>query len=328
MRHNTRKGVDEMHKNMTLTVCAIVLACILCMTAQLVYADTSGAAFLKIGVGARSIGMGSAFVGLSDDATASFWNPAGLTQLKKNEIHAMHTEWISDMTYDYIGYAIPQRDNTFGVSIIYLSTGNIEKRGASGEEMGDFSAYDSCATVSYARKLSSDIGLGVNVKVIQQKIDNETAKGVAVDIGQMYSISSTGLSLGLAVRNIGPKMKFIEEEYSLPLTVSLGAAYKILGIANIGMDIQYQVIDEKTNVSFGTEYAPVGMLSLRAGYLMKLLSPGSETGSIAGMNSDLGALSGLGAGFGMKLGGTSLDYAFVPYGDLGNTHRLSISSQF
>lgn len=36
-----------------------------------------------VGSGARAIGMGGAFIGIADDATAASWNPAGLIQLEK-----------------------------------------------------------------------------------------------------------------------------------------------------------------------------------------------------------------------------------------------------
>ena len=313
---------------MTILVSSLIFCSICFLGAGVSHAEESGAAFLKIGVGARPIGMGSAFVAVADDATAVFWNPAGLSQLKTQQINAMHTEWISDINYDYIGYVNPIGKNAIGISVVYLSTGNIEKRGTSGEDLGDFTAYDACATISYARQLSSIVGLGINLKVIQQKIENETANGIAIDIGQMYKLPVTGLSLGIAVQNIGPKMKFIEEEYSLPLTVSIGTAYRILGLLNLGLDVKHQVIDDRTSISFGMEYLPVSVLTLRAGYLMGLLKLEKETGQVAGVYTDFKELTGVGAGLGFNLGITAVDYAFVPYGDLGNTHRISLLVKF
>lgn len=300
----------------------------LCIVSGVSYGASTGAAFLKIGVGARPIGMGGAFVAVADDANAVFWNPAGLSKLNNKQISAMHTEWISDVIYDYVGYVTPLGNNAIGISAVYLSSGYMEKRDSSGDVSGSFSAYDASVALSYARKFNSVMSLGVNVKLLQQKIGNDVANGVAIDIGQIYNTAINNLNIGLAVQNIGPDMKFIEEPYSLPLTVLVGAGYRILGGLTLGMDVKHQVIDNRTSLSFGTEYLLVNSLALRAGYLMKLLKSDSDVGETPGVNNDLGRLTGIGAGLGFRLGTTSVDYAFVPYGDLGNTHRISFLISF
>ncbi|MFH1784760.1 MAG: PorV/PorQ family protein [bacterium] len=290
--------------------------------------ENSGAAFLKIGVGARPIGMGGAFVALANDANAVFWNPAGISQLKSQQIGAMHTQWISDITYDYVGYVSPVGKGAIGISGVYLSSGSMDRRGSGGEALGSFGAYDTSVALSYARQLTGVVHMGINVKLIQQSIEDETANGFAVDIGQMYMLPVSGLSAGIAVQNIGPQMKFIEEPFSLPLTVTAGVGYKMLGGLTLGMDVKHQVVDSITSISVGTEYFPVSMLALRAGYLAKMLKSTDDFGSVAGQDTNMASLTGLGAGVGFKLGSTSVDYAFVPYGDLGNTHRISILASF
>ncbi|MFH1784635.1 MAG: PorV/PorQ family protein [bacterium] len=292
------------------------------------HAENSGAAFLRLGVGARPIGMGSAFVAIANDANAVFWNPGGLSQIKTQEISAMHTEWLADINYDYVGYIHPFGKNAVGLSMIYLCTGDLDKRSATGADLGSFEAYDGAFALSYARKISSVLHMGMNIKLIQQKIEEETAEGFAIDIGQVYSLPMTGLSFGLAVQNIGPDMKFVQDPFKLPLTVVGGVGYSMLGVITVGVDVKHLVVDEKTSISFGTEYSPVGVLSLRAGYLARILKTGNDTGDIAGIESDLGGLTGLGAGMGFRLGPASVDYAFVPYGDLGNTHRISFLAKF
>jgi long-subunit fatty acid transport protein len=292
------------------------------------YAETTGAAFLKIGVGARPIGMGSTFVGIADDANAVFWNPGGLGQLTQQEINAMHTEWIANINYDYIGYIYPFGNNVLGVSVVYLSTGNIEETDVTGATIGNFNAYDACAVLSYARNIASLVNLGINVKFIQQKIQDDTAKGIAIDIGQLYQSPLKIVSVGLAVQNIGPKMKFVQESFSLPLTVTAGVGVKVISILTLGMDVRHQVIDKRTTLSFGTEYMPLPVLAFRAGYTAKLNKIGTDTGEVAGIDTNLAALNGLGVGIGFNLGITAIDYAFMPYGDLGNTHRFSLRVRF
>ncbi|KPJ50147.1 MAG: hypothetical protein AMJ41_01805, partial [candidate division Zixibacteria bacterium DG_27] len=85
--------------------------------------------FLDFGVGARPLGMGSAYVALVDDVTSTYWNPAGLAQLKHREIMFMHAETFGNLlNHDYFGFALPLSgaSATLGVSLIYLGGGGIK----------------------------------------------------------------------------------------------------------------------------------------------------------------------------------------------------------
>ncbi|OGS23047.1 MAG: hypothetical protein A2252_07975 [Elusimicrobia bacterium RIFOXYA2_FULL_39_19] len=86
------------------------------------------------------------------------------------------------------------------------------------------------------------------------------------------------------------------------------------------MDIKQQVYENRTIVSFGTEFLPISSLALRAGYASHFIT--------SSLNSSIADTSGIGAGFGIKLFGTQTDYSYAPYGILGNTHRISFSSKF
>ena len=61
---------------------------------------TSMLTFVKIGLGARAVAMGEAFVPVADDATTMYWNPAGLALLEARHLHVSHTEWPADIDYD------------------------------------------------------------------------------------------------------------------------------------------------------------------------------------------------------------------------------------
>jgi len=296
-------------------------------------ADT-GASFLKIGIGARPVGLGNAFTAIANDVTAMQWNVGGLAQLNQREVSAMHSQWLVDTNLDYIGFALPlsgkgssglEGRSVFGGSVIYLSQGELEGRDENRQLTNSFGASDMAVTFSYSKQLivnSIQVGVGVNMKIIQQKIETEQATGFAFDIGILSRLFSQDgpFSAGLSIQNIGPQMKFISEGYNLPLTVTTGLGYNIGGIT-VGLDVKQQVYENRTIVSFGTEFLPISSLALRAGYLMnavnsKQLIPNKEEAT------------GLGAGFGIKLFGTQTDYSFVPYGVLGNAHRVSFSAKF
>jgi len=295
-------------------------------------AGTTGATFLKIEAGARPVAMGAAFVAVADDANTTYWNPAGLAQLEDREITAMHSEWVEGIRYEFLGYVQPikseKRVHSFGASVMALYTTGLEERTTETiEPEGTFAAYDIAVAGAYARKVGKSVCIGANLKLIHQRIEDETAWSGAVDIGLLYTLSgprrkvSQGkLQLGFAVQNIGPGIKFIKESDPLPLNIKAGVA-RMLELKSIEsrLTLAFDVnapIDNVPNGHFGTEFVYGKMkdieLAARVGY---------KTNTI----KDLNALSGLSAGAGFVWKRMAIDYVWVPYGDLGNTHRISLT---
>ncbi|OGS17577.1 MAG: hypothetical protein A3J83_04375 [Elusimicrobia bacterium RIFOXYA2_FULL_40_6] len=284
-------------------------------------AANTGADFLKIGVGARSAGLGNAFTAIANDATAINWNAGGLSQVKQKEVVAMHSQWIADTNLDYIGFGVPVRNAVIGASLVCLSQSGLEGRDANGAQTDDFGASDLAVTFSYSRQVklnANKVGLGINMKMLRQQIASDQAYGVAFDMGALYYTKSMPLSFGLSLQNIGTQMKFIDEAYNLPLSVTAGVGYNV-GYVTIGLDVKQELYENKTTISMGTEFTPINTLAIRAGYLM---NQAISTGNTAD------TLNGLGAGLGINLLGMKTDYSFVPYGALGNTHKISFSSKF
>ncbi|MDI6642209.1 MAG: PorV/PorQ family protein, partial [Elusimicrobiota bacterium] len=242
--------------------------------ATTIYGETTGASFLKIGIGARPISMGSAFSAISNDVSAIHYNPAGLSQLTKRELLAMHSEWIADTKLDFIGFAIPLAkfpNRTIGGSVIYLSQSEIEGRDESRQRTGNFAASDLAITISYSNVIArnvSELSLGTSLKFIRQQIESEQATGVAIDIGLLYKpnhlITKYHFNFGFSIQNLVPQMKFIDKPYNLPLTIVGAIAYRIAGV-NLAFDVKHQVYENKTGIGFGTEYIPMNILSLRLG---------------------------------------------------------------
>ena len=105
-------------------------------------AGTVAAPFLKIGVGARAVALGGNYVGLADDATALYWNPAGITNLDKISFSATHTQWFADITHNAIMFAVAIDNNSaFGIEVLHLTSGNIEQTTIS-EQEGNGIFYD------------------------------------------------------------------------------------------------------------------------------------------------------------------------------------------
>ncbi|MFH1784098.1 MAG: PorV/PorQ family protein [bacterium] len=278
---------------------------------------TTGAQFLKIGVGGRPIGMGSAYAGIADDVNAIYWNPGGIGQIKGTEFMAMHNMWFQSINHEYIGFAHNiEKIGTLGIGVTYLTVTDIEKRaGDTDAADGTFGATDMAVALAYGREVSKNIYAGISAKYLSQTLDDQSATGFAGDVGVLWKATDK-MGLGLAVQNLGTEMKFINSGDPLPMNIKAGVGYKFIKGLTVGLDVNLPN-DNDVSVATGVEYEiQMGdsfVLSPRAGY---------KTGT------DLGSISGLGAGFGFRLNQLGLDFAYVPCGDLGNSYRVSLSGQF
>ncbi len=273
---------------------------------------STGACVLKVGVGARPTAMGEAFGALADDVNAISWNPAGLVNLKEKECYFMHADWLKEMNYGFIGYAQPLANNrTLGLGMMYLGSGNIEKLDANGITEGSFEAKDMIFTLAYGWNLSEGLSLGASIKALSLKIDDEKANSFAGDIGFLSKTPIENLFIGGTLQNLGSKVKFIKEGDKLPLNIKLGTAYKAMDGKLILLLDMNKPVDNDLSLNLGTEYCLTPTLKVRGGY-----------------NSRLDAGSGITGGIGFTIRPFQLDYAYVPYGDLGKTHRYCLLVRF
>jgi len=272
---------------------------------------TSGSPFLLIGGGVRAMGMGGAFCAVADDATTIYWNPGGLTNISDKEVTAAYTRWFADITHAFLGYAQSLNEkNALGASLLYLGATDT-KRDEWGEEMGSFGIAEIAPTIGYAHKFGRRISIGGSVKYISQKLEDEVAGGFAFDVGGLYKTPLKNLTLGASIQNIGAEIKFIEEGDALPRNIKLGVAYKGIKDLTLALDVNLPG-DGEIYGCIGYEYWVANSTALRIGYRG---GPGDEG-------------IGVTTGAGFRAGRISLDYAFVSYGDLGNTHRISLGMRF
>ncbi|MFH1379554.1 MAG: PorV/PorQ family protein [bacterium] len=302
----------------------LFLIFILSYASMHMHAQQPGASFLKIAPGSRAAGMGGAYTSLAFDASAVWWNPGGLAQLKTNELTGTHAEWLADTNYDFLSFARPSSRGTLAGGISMLSMGSIESRDENRNKTSDFTAQDTAISLAYGCTIAQKFSQGIHVKYIQQSIGDVHAKGYAVDYGGILPLPVSGFRLGYGVYNLGPKMKFISESYHLPLRYSLGVSFQ-QGALTVGLDTHYEYYESKTNVSFGSEYALFTVMSLRCGYLYNTLQ--SLSNNAVSSNEHINS-AGIRGGFGIAVFGYQMDYALVPYGELGSTHRISFASKF
>ncbi|MCH8126792.1 PorV/PorQ family protein [candidate division KSB1 bacterium] len=172
---------------------------------------TSVATFLEIAIGARGVAMGGANVSIANDATALYWNPAGITRLAGNDVVALHTRWIAGTNFDFLGIVVNMGNfGSLGFSFTALTMDDMAVRTV---EMPDgtgefFKAGDIAAAVSYARQLTNRFSIGLTAKFIQQNIWHESATGFALDAGTTFRTDLFGgMIIGASISNFGTKMQ-------------------------------------------------------------------------------------------------------------------------
>lgn len=268
---------------------------------------TSGSQFLGIGIGARAQGMAGAFTSLADDGSGLHWNPAGLSRATGHRMTVSHVAWLDDVTYQLAGYVLPMGET--GVLGATLEGASISWDNVEGDAVPTGGASDFAGTIGYARPLTPGLGVGGAVKYIASELGAESASSYAVDLGALYRVGES-TTVGAALRNLGPGLKFRDQGDPLPAVLAVGGSVTWHGVL-VSVDIEKQN-DLGATTRLGAEYSPVRYLTLRSGFA-------------AGDDSALSAFAG---GLGVNWDGRwGLDYAYRD-SDLGGTHQLSLSAGF
>jgi len=261
---------------------------------------TAGMQFLKIGVGAKALGMGQAYTPYVKDASATYWNPAGIAHIQNgSELFLHHTEYVADIGYEYASFAYPTQFGTFALSTAllhmpYMDVTDDETFEPTGEE---FTCSDLAATLTYANKLTDKFAIGISGKYLRQDLDEFNVNGWSIDLGSQYDTGWREVTIGMALRNFGPDLKYrvdedgdglydedpfdlldndldglIDEDkeelsFRLPMNFSLGLSanlYKTDMQSLYGVFQLDNCVDRKETYNLGLEYN-ISNFSLRAG---------------------------------------------------------------
>lgn len=313
----------------------------------------AGLPFLKIGVG-RSSGMGEAFVAIADDASAAYWNPAGLALVPKRQVILNHIDWISDINHEFLSAVVPTGLGSFGVSVTALSLGKFEETTID-EYQGTgkfFTGTDLAAGISYARMFTDKLAFGLTAKALSEKIWDVGTSGLAFDFGVHYNTGWRNLRLGMVIANFGPDLHYsgsllnftyepdwewpwtrepipatyLTETFPLPILFRFGIAYDLFNTdasaLTAALDLNhFNDVNEKVN--FGLEYH-IQDFYLRGGYVLN---------TDVNYANSLGWETGISFGAGLRVKPTSpfslgVDYSYRNLGRLGMSHRLTLMSGF
>jgi len=208
----------------------VFLIFIACSTASYAGTGRTAAQFLSLGGGTRAAGMADAFVAVSGDVNAAFWNPSGLGDISEMQMTlsymnyaAMFGEASEGMYYALAAFAMPVKDwGVFGTSLQIQDQGGMTITTDSPEPVGEADLGTNWAwALCYADELSEGLLAGVNVKIIHQKLWTESDTAYAADMGVQYSISAVPVNIGAALQNLGTGIQMTDEYQTQPLPRSL-----------------------------------------------------------------------------------------------------------
>ena len=340
-------------KNVVLYILLITGSCVaqLDNTESISKTGTTSAQFLKIGADARGASMGNAFTAMSGGISSMYWNPAGMTSIRKMEAVFLSSDWIAGITYNYTAFGLNLGNvGIVGLSMTSLSTPEdlvrtVEKPNGTGEY---FDANDLAINLSYARRLTNKFSLGGNIKYIRQSIWHANANSVAADLGALFITPFNEIRLGASLSNYGSDMQmtgrnqkfsvdpdpinegnvefvnaiYETDKFPLPLIFRVGLSGEIINTDFSRLTFAIDALHPNDNVewvNFGLEFASRDMFFLRGG-MSTLFRENSEEGLT------------LGSGFNYRLPGSStqikLDYSYSEFGKLRDVQRLSIGIHF
>ena len=283
------------------------------------WAAPSGAgAVLKLGAGSKAPAMSDAFTAGSGDPSAMFYNPAALAAEKGTSAMLTHAIWFESVNYTVAALSrYTEKYGALGFGIRLLNYGEIDSLDSAGISDGSFSPRDVAVSAGWGRGLNSgwldgSWSVGAQVKYLSSKI-SESASALLADGGVQYKRSR--LAAGFSLQNIGTSLKYGSESESVPVQTRFGLAYAwrtITAYGDLGIPS-----DAKMWAALGAEYFAYSTDKLSAA-----LRAGYSTRAGDARNDKIFPLS-FGLGIGMSEFG--LDYAFVPYGDLGQTHHITLN---
>ncbi len=292
-------------------------------------AGISTAQFLKIGVGSRSTAMGESFVAIANDASALYWNPAGLVQFDQDQLMFSHNQWVVDIYHDFFG-AVYHLDaaNAFGVSFTSLSTKDMPVTTEFAPYgTGEYFSYGDLAfAVTYSRKMTDKFSFGGTIRYIEETLDKLKMRGVMIDLGTYYWTGLGTTRFAVAVSNfgnqlapdgkvvlVGKREKSNWQSFSPPTIFRIGFAFEPYesGDNKITSSIQLNhPNDNKENVTTGLEYSWKNIVFFRGGYKFNV--------------DEQNYSFGFGINLPIRIAYCNIDYSYSNFENLGNAQRFSI----
>lgn len=293
-------------------------------------AGTTGFSFLKLGVGARAVALGGAHTALVGDASTIHYNPSGTIYMDGKDFIAGYHNYLLDVQSGFLAATLPVKDYGHGgIFIEYMNYGDFTRTDANGlidESDPSFSGGDFLLGLNFSRMIHKSLAAGINVKFMSEFADGYSSQALAVDLGLMYALPDSLTRIGLSAFNLGGVLSGFSAESDdphkddLPLYIRAGVAHSLRELPLIVSLDGVLPNDNDPYVSAGIEFYKLQPLYLRVGY--------STFGQNYKTGSDTDGLGGTAFGFGLDWKTYQFSYAFMPYLDLGSSHRVTITGEF
>ena len=319
------------------------------LTRNVTKRGTTAADFLTIPVGARATAMGNAITASVSDATAIYWNPGGLANIESGGLTVEYAQWLAGIDFNFVSLVIPTRAGAIGFGITSMRSQDmevttVEQQNGTGET---FTAGSYAVALTYSRKLTDRFSMGGSAKLVNERIWNSTASGVALDLGTMFVTPFKGIRLGASITNFGSKMQIggddllirvdidpnnagnnesnrallKTDEFDLPLTMRIGLAGEVFQNEFSRLTLAVDALNPNNSeqyVNVGAEMAFMGeLLKIRGGYSELFLDDAIRSFTVGG---------GLQYGFGTLH--FTMDYAFEAQEYFSGVNRFTLSVNF
>jgi hypothetical protein len=273
--------------------------------------------------------MAGSFVSITNDPSALFYNPASLATLDASRGSVGFFKHLLDINSGYIVYGqdVPEVGH-FGAGILYTNYGTFDETDELGNTTGTFHAADLAIAVGYSDLLDDNLYYGASIKFIHSGIAGYSSTGLAADLGILFAIPNSRLTLGGSIRNIGGQLStYAGVRESLPLDVTIGASVIPRGLPLL-LNVNFHKLNEDPGgfidrfraFTVGGEFTLSKVFQLRFGYNNEQRSD-LKTGTTGG-------LAGFSGGIGVTVSDYKVDYALSSLGKVGILHRISLGTSF
>ena len=310
---------------------------------------TTAAEFLSIPIGARATAMGSAIAASVDDATAMYWNPAGLGRMEQPAFAAEHASWLAGINLNYAAVALPTRLGTVGMAVTSLRTPNMLVTTVAAQEgTGEtFDAASYAVAASWGKALTDRFTFGATVKLVNERIWHSSASGFALDVGTVFVTPFRGMRLGASIANFGTKMQMTGDDllvvsdidptnrgnnesnrallktdrFDMPLMMRIGLAHELVAQQAVRMTVAVDVLSPNNSnqfVNLGAEVGFLGdLLMVRAGYSELFLQDSIRSLAMGGgLRYDFSSI------------GLAIDYAYEQQRYFSGVNRFTLAAHF
>ena len=306
----------------------IIMSAILFLTIQAyTFAIDTPFNFLRYVASARAAGLSGAFMTVTDDPTAVFFNPATISTVDSRQASATFLKHVLDINSGNVNYVhATNGTGTFAANIGFTSYGSFDYSDNLGNRnRGTFGANDLSMGITYSDELDTNFYYGVTLKYIFVGIEQVSTSALALDAGLLYKLRDGRTNLGLSVLHAGTQLTQISNQSeSLPIDLRIGVNHRLRGLPLL-FNFAFHHLADDTDAFFdkfksftiGGELYLGEVIQVRLGY-------DNQIRTLTAAEADKG-LTGISGGLGLIFEDFNIDYGFSRYGSNANLHRFSVS---